>query len=164
MGYKEALKSLKDDIEESIKRTQKRRNRDKAKATFLKMSGVLLAGVVTVLVGLQGDQFNQYLLRNIALVLSASITVISAFDAFFDHRALWTMKTVTFVRLHDLMREMNFAIAQSSPNDIAEDTLLGFKKRFKEILQDDLRDWVKLRSETEQLGGTSGEQLIGVKE
>jgi hypothetical protein len=71
----------------------------------------LLAGVVTVLIGLQGETFDQTLLRNLALALGALITVVNAFDAFFDHRSLWIKKTVTLSRLYALKRDLSFEVA-----------------------------------------------------
>ena len=47
-------------------------------------------------------------LSNIALVLGAAITVLSAYEAFFDPRSLWVRETVTFVRLKDLQRDLLF--------------------------------------------------------
>lgn len=39
--------------------------------------------------------------------------------------------------------------------------MLGFKKRLGDILQEDLKEWVKLRSETEQLRETPDKSNTG---
>ncbi len=73
------------------------------------------------------------------------------------------MKTVTLFRLYDLESDLNFEVAQASPDDIAENALLGFKKRLGDILQEDLKEQVKLRSEAEQLREESRKPNTGDK-
>jgi hypothetical protein len=58
MATTEALQRLELQLDERITEAAKKRRRDKAKATILKMTGVLLAAIVTVLVGLQGENFD----------------------------------------------------------------------------------------------------------
>jgi hypothetical protein len=164
MGKKEALQLLETQLDERITDTAKKRKRDKAKATYLKMFSIMLAGIVTVLIGLQGENFNQLVLRNIALTLGASITVVNAFDAFFDHKALWVRNTVTLVRLYALRRDLRFDVAQSKPNDLTIEALSDFQQRLDKILQDDLKEWLKLRTETVTIGGSSGEQIFDAEE
>ena len=152
MATTEALKVLETQLNERIANTKKKRNRDKLKATLLKMTSVFLAGLVTVLVGLQGENFDQTLLRNLALAFGASITIVNAFDAFFDHRALWIKKTVTLVRLYALKRDLNFEVAKATPEEPSPLTLQGYHERLGNILEDNLREWMNLRAETETTG------------
>jgi len=149
MATTEALNLLESHLNERITDTARRRNRDKVKAIVLKLTSVLLAGIVTVLIGLQGKNFDQTVLRNLALVLSASITVVNAFDAFFDHRALWIKKTITLVRLYSLKRDFSFEIAKAVPDEIPVQSVQNYHERLGNILEDDLREWIKLRAETE---------------
>ncbi len=149
MKVDDKLTLLTADIDERIDNFAKKRRRDKKKAFGLKMFTVLFAAMVTILLGVEG--FTQYgtWLKNIALILGASITVINAMDAFFDHRSLWIRRTVTLVRLYNLRRDLKFQVAGAEPDEIDEDTLIKFKNRFMRILQDDLREWLKLRSNRE---------------
>jgi hypothetical protein len=152
MTTRDALTELESQLNERINTTATRRNRDKVKATLLRISSVLLAGVVTVLIGLQGENFDRNLLRNLALILGASITVVNAFDAFFDHKALWIKRTVTLVRLYGLQRDLRFEIAKVAPNEISIQILESLNDRLDNILEDDLREWIGLRAETEKSG------------
>jgi hypothetical protein len=86
------------------------------------------------------------------LVLGASITVVNAFDAFFDHKALWISRTVMLARLYRLRRELRFEVAKSAPEEILMEVLSNFHSRLGDILQDDLREWLKLRTDTEHVG------------
>jgi uncharacterized membrane protein len=151
MAEKEALLFLETQIDERIADAKKKRNSDKSKSATLKMTSVVLAGVVTVLVGLQGDRFDQKTLRNLALTLGATITVVNTFDAFYDHKSLWIKRTSTLAKLYNLKRELNFEVAKKEPGAIDNDSLTRFHNILEAILKEDLQEWLKLRSDTEQI-------------
>jgi hypothetical protein len=59
------------------------------------MMTVILAGMVTVLLGLKGvPQGVEIWLGNIALTLGAAVTVLSAYEAFFTPRAQWVREVL----------------------------------------------------------------------
>lgn len=116
----------------------------------LKILSVSFAAMITVLLGLQGLGQVETILKNVALMLGASITVINAFEAFYDHRSLWINQTVTLSLLQNLRRDINFYASGMESTEIEIKKLEEFKERYNSILQDDLRDWLKLRSENER--------------
>lgn len=138
MAEKEALEFLQEEIDNRIIGARKKRKRDRSRAITLKMSSTIFAGIITILVGLQGEAFNQKTLRNIALTLGATITVINAYDAFFDHRSLWIRRTVTLTRLYSLRRELKFEVAKAALNNINNELLSHFTKSLSAILQEDI--------------------------
>jgi hypothetical protein len=71
--------------------------------------------------------------------------VLSSYEAFFDPRALWVRETVTFARLKDLQRDMNFWEAGQDPNNIDAEQLKLFKTKLDSVLQDTLKYWMKIR-------------------
>ena len=75
--------------------------------------------------------------------------VINAYEAFFDHRALWVGQTVTLFCLRNLRRELRFYTAGAEPAEIDTETATRFKNRLNRIMEDALREWLKLRSEGE---------------
>lgn len=114
----------------------------------LKIISVLLAAIITILLGLKFSHSNvevSNILSNIALFLGASITVLSAYEAFFDPRALWVRETVTFVRLKDLQRDLDFWKSGNDPSEITLEELRIFKMRLDRILDDTLKYWMKIR-------------------
>lgn len=120
--------------------------RYKKTAFRLKIISVLLAAIITVLLGIKfGDTSLTNALSNISLVLGASITVLSAYEAFFDPKALWVRETVTFVRLKDLQRDLDFWRSGIDPNEITTEELNKFKIRLDLILEDTLKYWMKIR-------------------
>ena len=78
-------------------------------------------------------------------MLSAVISVISAYDAFFDPRSLWIRETVTHVRLKDLKRDFLYWKNGIDMENIDPDALAQFKYRLDFILEDTLKHWMKIR-------------------
>lgn len=134
------------ELEKLVDRYKKESSHYKKTAFRLKIISVLLAAIITVLLGIKyGDASFTNLLSNISLFLGASITVLSAYEAFFDPKALWVRETVTFVRLKDLQRDLDFWRSGIDPNDISSEELIRFKVRLDLILEDTLKYWMKIR-------------------
>jgi hypothetical protein len=105
-----------------------------------------LATVVTVLLGLKLQDVNLIsAFSNVALILSAAISMLSAYEAFFDPRSLWVRDTVTFARLKDLQRDVRFWAAGEEPDSINAETLDAFKRKLDSILEDTLKYWIRIR-------------------
>ncbi|MFZ6818377.1 SLATT domain-containing protein [Undibacterium sp. Ji22W] len=137
---------LKDELSSLIQKYRKERVRHKRTALLLKVSAVTLAGIITVLVGWKSDPFSENLYReNITLVLGAGITLISAYDAFFDPRTLWVQETLVLSKLLYLKRELNFQIS-NTPDDSHHDSILdSIKQELDQILEESLKEWLRIR-------------------
>lgn len=137
---------LKDELSSLIQKYRKERVRHKRTALLLKVSAVTLAGIITVLVGWKSDPFSENLYReNITLVLGAGITLISAYDAFFDPRTLWVQETLVLSKLLYLKRELNFQIS-NTPDDSHHDSILdSIKQELDQILEESLKVWLRIR-------------------
>ena len=142
----ERLTWLQKEVDTLVSRYHSESSLYKKQAFRLKITSVCLAVVITVLLGLKlqntalAAEFS-----NVALILSAIITVLSAYEAFFDPRALWVRETVTFARLKDLQRDLNFWASGQDPESIDVAALDGFKIRLDSILEDTLKYWMKIR-------------------
>jgi hypothetical protein len=93
MDSQKQVEFIEGEIDEQLSAMRGRRRREKDKAFVLRMASVVLAGAITVLLGLSIRSEWASWASNIALVLGASITVLNAFDAYFDHRSLWVRGT-----------------------------------------------------------------------
>src|SRR5271163_3088171 len=103
---KKGLTWLESEIQKIVDRYKNDSARYKKEAFYLKITSVFLAAIITVLLGLKikTDSVREVLV-NVSLVLSAVISVLSAYEAFFDPRSLWVRETVTFARIKDLQRD-----------------------------------------------------------
>lgn len=134
------------ELDKLVDRYKKESSHYKNKAFRLKIISVFLAAIITVLLGTKfRNEDITHILSNVSLILGASITVLSAYEAFFDPKALWVRETVTFVRLKDLQRDLDFWKSGTEPGDITTEELLRFKTRLDLILEDTLKYWMKIR-------------------
>jgi hypothetical protein len=146
MNPSERLKCLADDIEKLVNRYGRDSNRYKKTALILRVTSVFLAGTITVLLGLKLQSAElKDLFSNVALVLGSVITVLAAYEAFFDPRSLWVRETVTFARLKDLQRDVRFWTAGVQPDAVDAEILEMFKRRLDRVLDDSLKYWMKIR-------------------
>jgi hypothetical protein len=110
------------------------------------------------LLGVKVDEAWSVVFQNLALILSAVVTLLSAFEAFYDHRSLWIQGTVTLSQLAALKNEVDFFAAgralQVSNEDVTK--LDGFRNRLEQILQDELKAWLKMRQDTSIPGQPQG--------
>jgi hypothetical protein len=135
-------KSVFDDQLETITAQFNRdRGRHKRRALVLKMSTSALGAGSTILLGWQNPGGYAGALKNGALVLSALITLLAAYDAFFEPRRLWVRETFVLNSLKDLKREWDLGMA-TKPTATAED-VTTYSNKFNGILTESLEEWVK---------------------
>lgn len=150
MKPKERLDCLIAELDSLVDRYARECVRHKNRALALKITSVLLATAITILLGLKfQDNALRVELSNVALVLGGLITVLSAYDAFFDPRSLWVRETVTFARLKDLQRDLRFWAAGLEEAEADLQVLERFKRRLDRILDESLKYWMKIRGAPE---------------
>lgn len=151
MTTKEQRQYLEQQLDQLIQRFKADRERHKKLGVLLKAMTVSLAGLVTILLGWKmSSGASPPILANIALVLGATITVVSAYEAFFDPRSLWVRETLVSARLMDLQRDLAYAVAGSKDGELDGENLKGFKARLDAILDDSLKAWLRLRGQDDQ--------------
>jgi hypothetical protein len=150
MKVQERLDCLNAELDSLVRRYASECAKHKARALVLKITSVVLATTITILLGLKFQSAAIRLdLSNIALVLGGLITVLSAYDAFFDPRSLWVRETVTFARLKDLQRDLRFWSAGLEEAEADLQVLERFKRRLDHILDESLKYWMKVRGAPE---------------
>ena len=143
MAQDAATKVFSDELEARLGELSRKRLRDKRKAFALKLGAASLGAAVTVLLGLRVSADIEPTLKNIALFAGAAVGLLNAWDAFYDHRALWVKRTVTVARLRKLQRA--FRLARAAAPELAPDVLEVFRTTLDQILDDDLSSWVQMR-------------------
>lgn len=160
----ERLNWLQAEIDVLVGRYQNDSRAYKRQAFRLRIVSVFLAAIVTVLLGLKlKDEALTAAFSNGALVLSAAITVLSAYEAFFDPRALWVRETVTFARLKDLQRDLRFWAAGQDPDAMDPAAVERFKVRLDLVLEDTLKYWMKIKGAPDLEKGLEARAELGPK-
>jgi hypothetical protein len=135
---------LRGEVDRQLALFGRRRRRDKRKAFGLQMATVTLSATVTVLLGLRTSDATRTWLLNIALGLSALVTVLAAAEAFFTHRRLWVLRTATVRRLETLSRHVDFNIAGIGGQPVDTGALAACLAELDAIIADDQKAWQHL--------------------
>lgn len=129
------------DIERSIGSFEKRKNGNKSKAFWMQIAVTAVSAISAVLLGIKwaGQEDNT---RNIALILTSGVTVISAADSFFNHKKLWVNYNDTLTRLYALKFDMDFRL--STRKELSPVELKAYKDDYQAILDQTNEQWQKL--------------------
>lgn len=108
------------------------------------------------LLGIQGVPEDEVVyIRNIALVLSATVTVLTGFDTFSNHRTLWVRYTQTVTHLLGLQARLDYLTAAAG--EVSDGEVERLFEEMERILAETNRRWQDQRSE-----GALGVQFSGL--
>lgn len=144
---------LKSRIALALTYMERSRDRNRRRATSIKLSTVGLSAVATVLLGLQLSGMDDFL-RNFAFILVTLVTLLNALEPFFNFRSLWVEEEAAIAQFFRLRDELGYEIATvggSTPSDEVLDRLF---RQFLQIWEHHNSAWLGFRKgegETHQL-------------
>lgn len=142
-------KWLSDAIQEGLDRSRRKKREFKAKASIIKISTVFLSGLMTVLLGLQIQGYEDKF-KMIAFVLGAIVTVLNALEPFFNFRSLWIEHEEATYRLYRLQDDFTFYLKGKKPEEVSDKKVEEFNKQYSQIWVDVSRRWLELRHAEEK--------------
>ena len=148
MGTKDKIEFFRKHLDRQIEFFNYVQINNKKKAFLLKMAATLFGILTTVLLGLQVPEQTAGILKNVALITSALVTLFSAADAFFNHRALWIRYTVTLAQLDIVKTELEYVTAGADQAVGGKDIDRLFEK-YRSILDETNASWTELRKGTD---------------
>lgn len=109
------------------------------------ISITILSAIVTILLGsaFESPDLENWLKR-ISLALTAMITVLSAYNIFFNHKELWVANNQALNSLKELRFNIDFREADATPVSTAE--IDDLKKKYQLILDELNSTWAKSRA------------------
>jgi hypothetical protein len=143
MEAKSQRNIVEDQLQMLIKGFEKERDKHKSRGLLLKLSTAGLAAIATVLLGWQEAPAFATSFKNLALVANALITLLAAYEAFFEPRKLWVRETAVLNKLKDVRRELEVELAEGDPSPAR---LHSYVDRVTEILKSSLDSWLKDKS------------------
>lgn len=147
MKSTQKLHILKTQLTENLNSFQRKRENNKQKAFLVYFGATAISAIVTVLLGFQGiPDVKVVYIRNIALVLSTTVTLLTGFDTFFNHRALWVRYTKMVTLLLSLRARVDYLMA-SETQEIPENKVDEFFDEMQRILAETNRWWQDQRVE-----------------
>ncbi|MCP4111148.1 MAG: DUF4231 domain-containing protein [Desulfobacteraceae bacterium] len=135
---------LRNKIEKSIEKTRKNRSSNKKKASYVKIITIIFSGFITILLGLQIQGFED-LFKGVALILGAFVSMLNAFEPFFNFRALWVESEATLGAFHLLQEEVEFYMTGTDPEEWSEEKINNFNSEYQQIWQKYSHTWIEYR-------------------
>jgi hypothetical protein len=153
MSSKSKTDYLRNHLDTQIDEFNARRRRDKKKAVRAKVVQASAGAAVTVILGLDNTALGfstttDARLKTLALFLSAAVTIVAAWDAFFDHRSLWIRYAGVLAGLRAIRAELEYLT--SDPDSINETELDGLFRRTQALLESANLSWQQLRAAERQ--------------
>lgn len=107
------------------------------------MSVIVLSAVITVVTGI--SFLNDNWPKILVLVLSASVTVISAWGAFFSPKESWLLTEDTLNKLKALQTHLDFALRASSSEENNSELVSHAFDEYQKILAEYNHKWREIR-------------------
>ena len=147
MSAIEKMAYLEKEISRNINKMKKKADKNKRRASIVSISSAVLGALVTVALGLQIESIEE-VLKNIALVSGALISVVNAFESFFGYRSLWLKQKATLLNLYSLSNEIEFfKTGLEDSSDIDENVVSNYFQRYQDIWDVASEEWLRLRRE-----------------
>ena len=144
MSQAEALKVLEEELAKQIKSFDGSRQFYRRNFFYYTLVTATLSALTTILIGV-GQIFGNKWLSILALITSAGITVVAAWDGYLRSRELWIQKTDTWMALENLDSNIRYAKAKFGEN-LTENQVDEFYSRFDKAVMGEHDLWKKVRS------------------
>jgi hypothetical protein len=142
MAQKEALAYIESQLDSHIKDFDSSRRFHRRQLLRITMITSVLSSVTTILIA--SEKIAKWEgLSLMALVSSASITVIAAYDQFLQSRARWVQTTDTWMALQNL--KLSIGYAKAKKGELDEEEVDNLNNRFAEIIKGELNLWKDVR-------------------
>ncbi len=141
------LQKLEEMVDASLKEYIGKREGKSGPALMAKVITSFMSAVITVLLGLNLGSFNKEnpaLFSNIALGISAFMTVIAVWNSFHDYNDLYSQYTKIAANLEILQKELEY-LKEGNPSITMED-VEERKEKYFEALQDTANFLVSVKS------------------
>lgn len=122
------------------------KNLNRKSAWVFKSISSMLGGVIAILLGLKLGPDFESIAVNIAIVLGSAITMISAWEIFWNPKLLWVKYTVTTNELRSLRSDLNYLLTKDITR-INSREIDAIYERYCIILKETNEAWQKYRSE-----------------
>ena len=144
----------------SIERVRWNRNYHRTRASRIRLWTLFLSTLVTVLLGVNLT-VAATVLKQIAFVCGAAVTLLNALEPFFNYRALWVEHEEALAELYALNNDLRFYLAGRDLADVDENALAEFSARHNEIWHRLSVAWIGHRrgGSNDQISGSSSATL-----
>jgi Protein of unknown function (DUF4231) len=131
-------------LEKHIEEYKGKRNLSRLAVKVVKIATIVIGGATTILLGLKGTAWLQEgSLTASALVLSATNTMLTAWEAFADNSWKWVRYRTTLVNLYNIRDDLRFKLADGG--QLSEGEATEFFQQLKTVLSETNDEWMSKR-------------------
>lgn len=143
MSKETSLQFLLEEIDKSVEIIKKKTQSNKTKLKFFFLISLLFSTATTLILAFDfvGHEKIQ---KNIALIFSAALTLVSGWTARFDYQKLWFRQKATLLSMYQLKNKVNYLKIRSDINQLDVDELFN---EYKAIWEKDSQEWNNINKE-----------------
>lgn len=137
-------------IADNIQSFKGKRLHSRALAFRLKMAVVCLGVGSTIVLGIKPyieKSWPAEWLGALALILTALVPIVAAWESFFDYRWMWARYTAVLNTLYGISDDLEFAMSQNTLPDVT--TVRTLYDKLQSALQEADKDWTAKRLKDE---------------
>jgi hypothetical protein len=140
----EKARHLQKMLDESIEDARAKMRKFRRRASVIKVATILLAGLGTILLGLQIAP-NDGILKQIAFVLGAIVTMLTALEPFFNYRALWVEHELALAGFYRIRDELAFYLSGARAEDLDPKVLKKLHDQYQTVWEQLSSAWIGYR-------------------
>ncbi|CTQ53524.1 hypothetical protein LP7551_02048 [Roseibium album] len=134
------------DIDKNIIFFRRISQNDKKKTTWIEVYKATAAAIATALLGigqlkLFGITDDNYF-QALAILITASLSIVTAWDALFRHKDLWIMHADARNKLVKIKQEITHA---ENTNTLSDELLSNFFNEYQDVWSNRNKNWFKIR-------------------
>ena len=142
---KEKIEWLNSKIASSIEYMQRERDRNRGRASRLKLLTIFLSGAGAILLGVQISGFDA-LFRNLAFVFVTIVTLVNALEPFYNYRALWIEQERALAGFYKVHDDLDYYIAGTKLDEISSDELNRIYEEIRKVWDYHSNAWLSYRT------------------
>ncbi|WP_157765223.1 SLATT domain-containing protein [Pectobacterium brasiliense] len=143
MSKETSLQFLLEEIDKSIEIIKNKTKSNKTKLKFFFLISLLFSTATTLILAFDFVGYEK-IQKNIALIFSAALTLVSGWTARFDYQKLWFRQKATLLSMYQLKNKVNYLKIRSDINQLDVDELFN---EYKAIWEKDSQEWNNINKE-----------------
>lgn len=125
---------LSSELDKSISIIKKKSRKNKIKTAIVNGMSIVLGALIALILGFDLPEENSQIQKNIALIISALLTIVNGWGVLFDYKKLWIRQKTTLLSLYQLKNELNFRRLDN--NEVDVDDLFNAYQKIWEVDQE----------------------------
>lgn len=137
------MRFLLEEIDKSIEIIKNKSKSNKRKLKIFFLISLLFSTATTLILAFDFVGYEK-IQKNIALIFSAALTLVSGWTARFDYQKLWFRQKATLLSMYQLKNKVNYLKIRSDINQLDVDELFN---EYKTIWEKDSQEWNNINKE-----------------